>query len=100
MRNRVVRSVRDAHVEELRHLQQYRLSGVGKIPVRKSVLRIAANIGGPVGPQPLRRVVLRIEADAQQVRLGIELGLAANWLLITAKLCVTSGQKLGSGQRV
>src|ERR1039457_3544821 len=54
-------------VEKPGHLGEHRLPGHGEIPVSKSTLRIAADIACSIGAQPLRRIIFRIEADANQM---------------------------------
>ena len=97
VRDRVVGAVCDAHVKILRHLEEFRLCRHGEIPMRKSILRIAADILRAVGAQPLRRVVLRIEADAEQVRFGVECGVRGQLAIDDGE--VVRDQRAEVGQR-
>ena len=60
-------AVAHANVEPLRHFCKHGLGGHGKIPIGKSAVCVATYIGGAIGPQPFRRVVIGVKADAEQV---------------------------------
>ena len=84
-------------IEVLRHLQQFGLVGHRKIPMGKGILRIAADVGRAIGAQPLGRVVVRIEAYAEQVGLGVQRGVGRQLLLDDGK--VVRDQRTEVGQR-
>ena len=97
MGNGAVGLVGHSQIEELRHLQQNRLLRHGKIPMRKCILGVAADIRDAIGPQPLRRVVFRVEADAKKVSFGIKGRVGRQQLIDRRKVTRYAGTELGRG---
>ena len=72
----------------------------GKVPMGKRTLRVAADVLRAICPQTLRRIMLRIEAHAQQLRIAPERGIGRQLPLDRREIVCHRGQKFGSGQRV
>src|SRR5580692_9797197 len=72
MRDGVIGGLRDAYVEILRHFCERGLVGHSEIPMRERVHGIAADVTGAISSQPFRRIVVGIEAYAEQVGLVVQ----------------------------
>ena len=59
------------HAEEIGQLSHLTFGRARKLPMLEIFLAIPFGIGGAIAPQNFGRVVLGIEADAQQVRLPV-----------------------------
>jgi hypothetical protein len=75
MRNRTIFLRRRAYIEEPENRRQVGLVRRGKVPVLEGLVRISACVGGTIAAQNLGRVVLRIEAHTQEMRLLVERGI-------------------------
>src|ERR1035437_6423431 len=64
-------SGRDPQVEKLLHRLQLTLRRSRKVPMRELLLR-AARVDSAIALQDRRRIELRIEADAQKMRLAVD----------------------------
>lgn len=86
MRNGAVLLRRGAYVEESQHRRQIGLAGSGKVPVREGLFCISACIRTAVAAQHLRRIVVRIKAHAQQMRLLVKLRIIRERLVDLRKI--------------
>src|SRR5208282_2170151 len=65
--------------------------------MNKSALRIAAYVLGPVGPQPLRRIVFWIKAHAQEVCARKECRICRQLLLDRSEVVRHAGAEVRQG---
>src|SRR5581483_9060519 len=75
-----------ADVKELLHLRQFLFTWSSELPVIEGLLRVPAGVSAAVALEHLRRVVCRIEADAEQVCVLVELRIRGKLLVDLRKV--------------
>ena len=69
------RVMKIAQAKELRDAFHFVGAAGGELPMLKGFIRVTAAVRRAIAAQDFRRVVLGIEADRQQMRLRVHIGL-------------------------
>ncbi len=91
------RSWGDAEVEVLLHLGEFGEGGGGEVPVLEGLVGVAAGVGGAVAFEDGRGVVGGVEADGEEVGLGVEFGVGLEGLVDLGEVLAHARAEVGEG---
>src|ERR1700677_3381738 len=86
---------RNANIEELSDCGKLLRKRRGEVPVGNLFVAVTARVGAAVATQHLWRVVARVEADTEQMRLVVERGIACESLVDVGEVVAHARAEVG-----